>query len=127
MATETTTKTKLKRSHFCGDLKESDIGKTVTVAGWVDTTRDLGGIIFIELRDHSGRFQIVADPAKNKDVHKIFEHLHNEYVVTVKGPITKRPSGTENPNQETGTIEMYPIDVELLNKSKPLPCRIART
>lgn len=121
MPAETTSKTILKRSHFCGELKESDINKTVTVAGWVDTTRDLGGIIFIELRDHTGRFQVVADPAKNKDVHKVFEHLHNEYVVIVKGPVTKRPSGTANSNQETGTIEMYPTEIELLNKSKPLP------
>ncbi|OGI20432.1 MAG: aspartate--tRNA ligase [Candidatus Melainabacteria bacterium RIFCSPHIGHO2_02_FULL_34_12] len=121
MSTEVTTKTKLKRSHFCGELKESDIGKPITVGGWVDTTRDLGGIIFIELRDHSGRFQIVADPAKNKEVHKVFEHLHNEYVVIVKGPVTKRPQGTENSNLPTGTIEMYPAEIELLNKSRPLP------
>ena len=114
-------KTKLKRTHFCGEVKESDIGKTVTVAGWVDTARDLGGIIFIELRDHTGRFQIVADPAKNKDVHKVFEHLHNEFVIVTKGPVTKRPEGTQNPNLPTGTIEIYPTEIELLNKSKPLP------
>ncbi len=117
----TKTKTKLKRTHFCGELKESDIGKTIVVAGWIDTARDLGGIIFIELRDHTGRFQIVADPAKNKDVHKVFEHLHNEYVVIVKGLVTKRPSGTENRNLPTGIVEMYPTEIELLNKSKPLP------
>ena len=111
----------LKRSHFCGELKESDIGKTVCIAGWVDTTRDLGGIIFIELRDHTGRFQIVADPAKNKDVHKIFEHLRNEFVVIIKGPVTKRPEGTQNPSLPSGIVEMYPIEIELLNKSKPLP------
>ena len=121
MTTQTTIKTKLKRSNFCGDLTGADIGKTVTVAGWVDTTRDLGGIIFIELRDHTGRLQIVADPAKNKDVHKVFEALRNEFVVIVKGPVTKRPGGTENTNLPTGTIEMYPTEVELLNKSKPLP------
>lgn len=121
MTTQTTTKTKLKRSHFCGELSKSDIGKAVTVAGWVDTTRDLGGIIFIELRDHSGRFQIVADPAKNKDIHKVFEELRSEFVVIVKGPITKRPEGTENPTISTGTIEMYPSEIELLNRSKPLP------
>ncbi len=122
MTNETITKSqKLKRSHFCGDLKDSDIGKSVTIAGWVDTARDLGGIIFIELRDHTGRFQIVADPAKNKDVHKVFEHLHHEFVVITKGTVTKRPDGTQNPNQPTGTTEMYPVEIELLNKSKPLP------
>lgn len=119
---ETATKaTNLKRTHFCGEITESDIGKNVTVAGWVDTTRDLGGIIFLEIRDHTGLFQVVADPAKNKDIHKVFEHLRSEYVVIASGPVTKRPADTENPNLPTGTIEMYPENVELLNKSKPLP------
>ena len=115
------TKTRLKRTNFCGKVKDPDIGKEVTVAGWVDTTRDLGGIIFIELRDHTGRFQVVADPAKNKEVHKVFEKLRSEYVVAVKGPVTKRPADTENKNLPTGTVEMYPTEVELLNSSKPLP------
>ena len=117
----TETKTKLKRTHYCGEIKESNIGTSVTLAGWVDTIRDLGGIIFIELRDHTGRFQVVADPAKNKEVHKIFEKLHNEYVIIIKGSVTKRPQGTENVGSVTGTTEIYPADVELLNKSKPLP------
>ena len=111
----------LKRSHFCGEIKESIVGEEVTIAGWVDTARDLGGIIFIELRDHTGRFQIVADPAKNKAVHKIFEQLRNEYVVITKGTITKRPQGTENSNISTGLVEIYPTEIELLNKSRPLP------
>lgn len=111
----------LKRTHFCGELRESDIGKTITVAGWVDTARDLGGIIFIELRDHTGRFQIVADPAKNKNVHKVFEGLRNEFVIIAKGVVSKRPKDTENKNLPTGTIEIYPVEIELLNKSKPLP------
>ena len=121
MTTQISIKEKLKRTNFCGELKESNLGEEITVAGWVDTARDLGGIIFIELRDHTGRFQIVADPAKNKDVHKIFEQLRNEFVVITKGKVTKRPSGTENPNLPTGKIEMYPVEVELLNRSKPLP------
>jgi len=122
MNTETVAKSKkLKRTHYCGDLTESDTGKQITVAGWVDTSRDLGGIIFIELRDHTGRFQVVADPAKNKDIHKVFEGLRNEFVIIVSGTVTKRPSGTENPSQKTGIVEMYPSEVELLNKSKPLP------
>lgn len=121
------TSQKLKRTHLCGDITESEIGKDVTVAGWVDTTRDLGGIIFIELRDHSGRFQIVADPAKNKDVHKVFEKLRSEYVVIAKGEVTKRPLDTENLNLKTGKVEMYPSVVELLNTSKPLPFMLEQT
>ncbi|MBI1858845.1 MAG: aspartate--tRNA ligase [Candidatus Melainabacteria bacterium] len=117
----TDTKIKQKRTHFCGTLKEKDIGKDVTVAGWVDTSRDLGGIIFIELRDHTGRFQIVADPAKNKDVHKVFEKLRSEYVVIVSGLVTKRPADTENLDLTTGTVEMYPTRIEILNVSRPLP------
>ncbi|MBI2995562.1 MAG: aspartate--tRNA ligase [Candidatus Melainabacteria bacterium] len=111
----------LKRTHFCGEVKESDISKTITLAGWVDTARDLGGIIFIELRDHTGRFQIVADPLKNKNVHKVFEGLRNEFVIIVKGSVSKRPKDTENKDLPTGTVEMYPQEIELLNKSKPLP------
>lgn len=121
MKAQVTAQAKLKRTHFCGELKESDIGKEVTVGGWVDTTRDLGGIIFIELRDHTGNFQIVADPAKNKDVHKVFETLRGEFVIITKGTVTRRPSGTENTDLKTGWVEMYPNEIELLNKAKPLP------
>lgn len=121
MPTQTKSIAKLKRTNFCGEVSEAYIGKTVTVAGWVDTTRDLGGIIFIELRDHTGLFQIVADPAKNKDIHKVFEGLRSEFVVIVKGPVTKRPLGTENPIVSTGKVEMYPAEIELINRSKPLP------
>ena len=115
------TKQKLKRTDNCGKISEKDIGKEITVAGWVDTTRDLGGIIFIELRDHTGLFQIVADPNKNKDVHKVFEKLRSEFVIIAKGKVTKRPAGTENTNLRAGQVEIYPLCVELLNKSKPLP------
>lgn len=113
--------TKLKRTHLCGEIKELDIGKDVVIAGWVETSRDLGGIIFVEVRDHTGRFQIVADPAKNKDVHKVFEKLRSEFVVIASGKVTKRPPETENKNLPTGTVEMYPEKIELLNVSKPLP------
>ncbi len=120
MTTQTKTN-KLKRTHFCGEITEASIGQTITIAGWVDTIRDLGGIIFIELRDHSGRFQIVADPAKNKSAHKVFEQLRNEYVAVAKGTVTKRPEGTINSNLNTGTVEIYPDEIELLNRAKPLP------
>lgn len=118
-----TTKEKLnlKRTHYCGKVTESEIGKKITICGWVDTARDLGGIIFVEVRDLTGRFQIVADPNKNKDAHKIFEALRSEFVIAVSGTVTKRPSETENTNLTTGTIEMYPDEIEILNRSKPLP------
>ena len=119
--TQNATKSKLKRTHLCGEVKESDVGKDVAIAGWVDTSRDLGGIVFIEVRDHSGRFQIVSDPAKNKEVHKVFEKLRSEFVIIVSGKVTKRPPETENKNLPTGTVEMYPEKIELLNSSKPLP------
>lgn len=117
----TKTSTKQKRTHLCGSLKEEDIGKEVTIAGWVDTTRDLGGIIFIEVRDHTGRFQIVADPAKNKEVHKVFEKLRSEFVVIASGKVSKRPPETENKSLPSGTVEMYPSNIQVLNTSKPLP------
>lgn len=109
------------KTHWCNDLRESDSGKTVTLAGWVAAVRDLGGLIFIELRDRSGLFQIVSDPKINPEIHKFFETLKNEYVVQVEGVISNRPQETYNENLATGHIEMYPTKVVVLNKAKTLP------
>lgn len=115
---------KLKRTHISTALTEACVGQTVTVAGWVDTARDLGGIIFIDLRDHKGTIQVVADPKKNPEVHKVFEKLRSEFVIACKGPITHRPEGTENQTIKSGAIEIYPTEVEILNTSKALPFQI---
>ncbi|MEB3288036.1 MAG: aspartate--tRNA ligase [Vampirovibrionales bacterium] len=116
-----------QRTHFCGELandavlKHNLLEKTVTINGWVSANRDLGGITFVEVRDRSGIIQLVADPSKNPQAHKILSSLRDEAVITATGPISKRPSDTINPKLATGELEIYPSQVELLNKSKPLP------
>ena len=75
------------RSHFCGTLSQSDEGANVYLAGWVDVRRDLGGLIFIELRDHTGRVQLVSDPKVNSEIHEVFETLKPEFVIKIKGKI----------------------------------------
>lgn len=112
---------KLKRTHFANALTESSVGEEVIVSGWVDTIRDLGGIIFIELRDNKGNIQVVADPDQNSDIHKVFDTLREESVISVKGPVTKRPDGSENTSLTSGAVEIYPTDVEVLNVAKVLP------
>ena len=102
-----------------------NINETVTLAGWVSAVRDLGGIIFIELRDKTGFFQVVADPQINPEVHNIFSHIKDEFVIQVTGKLTKRPPETYNPDLKTGEIEMYPEKVEILSKAKLLPFELA--
>lgn len=111
----------LQRTRFCGELTEDDIGSTVTVNGWVSANRDLGGITFIEVRDRTGIIQLVADPSRNPDAHKVLSRLKDEDVVAARGPITWRPEDTLNPALSTGTIEIYPDEVEVISRSRPLP------
>ena len=113
------------KSHYNEELTISDIDKEVTLAGWVSAVRDLGGIIFIELRDKTGFFQVVADPQINPDIHSVFSKLKDEYVIQVKGKITKRPPETYNPDLKTGEIEMYPAEVTVLSEAKLLPFELS--
>lgn len=113
-------KTKFKTSN-CGVLNLSNLNEEVTLSGWVSCVRDLGGIIFVELRDRSGLFQLVSDPQINAQVHKTFEKLRDEFVITVKGKITRRPEETYNEKHATGQVEMYPDFIEVLSESKVLP------
>jgi aspartyl-tRNA synthetase len=114
------TKSSMK-SHYCEDVTINDIGKEITLAGWVSAVRDLGGIIFIELRDKTGFFQVVADPQVNSNVHAVFSKLKDEYVIQVKGIVSKRPEETYNKELTTGEIEMYPTEVNILSEAKLLP------
>ena len=113
------------KSHYNEELTISDIDKEVTLAGWVSAVRDLGGIIFIELRDKTGFFQVVADPQINPQIHDVFSKLKDEYVIQVKGKITKRPPETYNPDLKTGEIEMYPAEVTVLSEAKLLPFELS--
>ncbi len=105
----------------CTQINEDYIGKECTLAGWVSTVRDLGGIIFVEVRDRSGLFQIVADPQVNPQVYEKFQALRSEFVIQVSGKISKRPDDTINEKLKTGTIEMYPDSIEILSKAIALP------
>lgn len=109
------------KTNNCGELNLSNIDQEVTLSGWVDCVRDLGGMIFIELRDRTGFFQLVSDPQKNPEIHKIFEKIRNEYVITIKGKVTRRPEETYNEKLPTGQVEVYPEFVEVLSEAKPVP------
>ncbi len=114
------TKTSMK-TNGCGEITKSSIGQQVSVAGWVSTVRDLGGIIFIELRDRSGVFQLVADPNKNPQVYNNVQHLKNESVIKASGVVTERPAETYNPKLPTGEVELYPENLEILSDAVTLP------
>jgi aspartyl-tRNA synthetase len=109
------------RTHYCTDVTEAKIGETVTVAGWVNSRRDHGGIIFIDLRDKSGLVQLVADPSDSKDALVIAETVRDEYVLIATGIVRARGEGLENPNLKTGKIEIVLKDLVIENKSKPMP------
>jgi len=109
------------KTHWCAKLSENDINHKVSLSGWVSNVRDLGGIIFVELRDRSGIIQIVADPIKNTDIHRIFQQLKNEYVINISGIVSQRPADTFNPNLVTGNIEIYPDKTVILSESETPP------
>lgn len=111
----------LKRTAYCGELTKDDNGREVVLFGWVQKRRDLGGLIFVELRDRSGVVQVVFNPEVNKDVHDKAQWLRNEYVVGIKGDVVLRPSGTENPKLKTGEIEITARDLRIFNISKTPP------
>ncbi|MAD41969.1 MAG: aspartate--tRNA ligase [Arcobacter sp.] len=105
------------RTHYCTEVTEESIGQEVTVAGWVNSRRDHGGIIFIDLRDKGGLVQLVADPA----ILPISETVRDEFVLVGKGTVRARGEGLENPNLVTGKIEIVLSELTIENKSKPMP------
>lgn len=114
-----------KRTHTCGELRENNIGQNVILHGWVDKRRDLGGVIFIELRDRYGITQVVFEPTFNKDAHHEAKDLRSEFVISVEGVVRKRPEGTENPELETGQIDVMVKKLIILNEAvtPPFPIR----
>jgi aspartyl-tRNA synthetase len=111
------------RSHTCGALREADIGKTVRLSGWCHRIRDHGGLLFIDLRDHYGLTQVVADP--DSPAFKLAEKLRSEWVIRVDGKVRHRPEGTVNPELPTGTIEVYIDEIEVLGPAATLPMPVA--
>ncbi len=112
------------KTNNCGELNLDNLNQEVKLSGWVACVRDLGGIIFVELRDRTGLFQLVSDPQINPQVHSTFEKLKDEYVVTVSGKVTKRPPETYNEKYATGQVEMYPESIEILSEAKTLPFQL---
>ena len=115
-----------KRSGYCAEPTEAQIGETLTLMGWVDNRRDLGGLIFIELRDRTGVMQIVFDESENAaDVFQQAESIRSEFVLAVRGKLVKRDAETINPRLSTGTIELRASELKILSKSETPPFAIA--
>jgi aspartyl-tRNA synthetase len=111
------------RSHYCGQVNEKLLGQTVTVAGWVNTRRDHGGVIFVDVRDRDGLLQAVFHP----DAPALFreaEKLRNEFVVRLTGEVRERPAGTVNAGLASGRVELFVRELEVLNRSEPLPFQL---
>lgn len=111
----------MQRSHQCGQLTPEHIGQTVTLNGWVQTRRDLGGVLFIDLRDRSGIVQVVFNPDYSGEALQIADKVRSEYVLAVKGKVVKRDEETINRNLPTGEIEVQITDIEVLNAAKTPP------
>jgi aspartyl-tRNA synthetase len=107
------------RTHTCGALRASDIGQEVRLSGWCHRIRDHGGLLFVDLRDHYGITQVVADP--DSPSFKEAEKLRSEWVVRIDGKVRKRPAGTENPELPTGAVEVYISEIEVLGPAAELP------
>jgi aspartyl-tRNA synthetase len=107
------------RSHTCGALRASDIGNDVRLSGWCHRVRDHGGVLFIDLRDHYGITQVVADP--DSPAFKVAETLRSEWVVRIDGKVRRRPEGTVNPDLPSGEVEVYIREIEVLGRAAELP------
>ena len=110
------------RSHTCGQLRDTDAGSATRISGWVHRVRDHGGLLFIDLRDHYGMTQVVADP--DTTAFKVAESLRSEWVVRIDGNVRIRPAGTENKDMPTGLVEVYASEIEVLSQAAELPLPI---
>ncbi len=115
----------MKRTHHCNELRPAHIGQTVTLEGWVHSRRDLGGVLFLDIRDREGRTQTVFDPADlSKELFDQATHLRSESVIRVTGKVRQRPAGTNNPKIATGEVEVLAKELTVLNLADPLPFQI---
>jgi len=114
----------LKRTSYCGDLDKKDVNREVVLLGWVQRRRDLGGLIFVELRDRQGIVQVVFNPEINPQAHEKAQSIRSEYVLGVEGTVVIRPEGTTNPKLSTGGIEIIAKELKILNVSKTPPFQI---
>ncbi|MEI7905694.1 MAG: aspartate--tRNA ligase, partial [Candidatus Firestonebacteria bacterium] len=112
------------RTHYCGEPDVKLLDTEIVLCGWVDSRRDHGGLIFIDLRDRTGKVQIVVDPKVSGDAHKLAQNIRSEFVLKIKGKVQRRPAGTVNKNIKTGEIELLTLELTVLNSSKALPFQI---
>ncbi|HHC8641720.1 TPA: aspartate--tRNA ligase [Staphylococcus aureus] len=113
-----------KRTTYCGLVTEAFLGQEITLKGWVNNRRDLGGLIFVDLRDREGIVQVVFSPAFSEEALKIAETVRSEYVVEVQGTVTKRDPETVNPKIKTGQVEVQVTNIKVINKSETPPFSI---
>jgi aspartyl-tRNA synthetase len=111
----------LKRTHYCGALREGDVGRTVTLMGWAATRRDLGGVVFVDLRDREGLCQIVARPEVSKEAHAAADRVRGEWVLAVIGEVTRRSAETVNPKLPTGAVEVLAREIRVLSEARTPP------
>ena len=114
----------LRRTHYCGEIRDADIGSAAVLMGWVHRKRDLGGLLFLHLRDRSGISQIVFNAETHPEAHAAAESLRSEYVIAVEGPIVRRSEDTYNPNLATGTVELVAHTLTVLNTSDTPPFQL---
>lgn len=112
------------RTHHNGELRKNHSGQSVTLCGWVDTRRDHGGLLFVDLRDRWGKTQLVFNPSA-KNVHEVAQKLRSEFVIQVTGTVVPRPAGTENPKLATGEIEIHVSELKVLSESETPPFEIS--
>src|SRR5713101_7628361 len=113
------------RTHTCGELNINAVGQQVTLAVWVNRRRDHGGLVFLDIRDRYGITQVICDPERSSEAHRIASELRSEYVVQVTGTVVPRLAGTENPNLSTGAIEVAADSIVMLNPSRTTPFPIS--
>jgi aspartyl-tRNA synthetase len=117
----------MKRTQHCGELRAAHVGQKAALMGWVHARRDLGGIVFIELRDREGNTQVVFDPQHNRPSWELAQSLRSEFVVAVEGHVRKRPEGTQNLKLPTGEVELLVDHLEILNPSETPPFQLDET
>jgi len=110
-----------QRTRYCLEVSEEDLGKEVTVLGWVHRRRDHGGVVFVDLRDRTGLVQAVFNPQESPEAHRKADLLRSEYVIGVKGEVRRRPEGMENPKMKTGAVEIKARELAVFNACKMLP------